>query len=80
MIAGWRGVPGPYTAGGTGNGTGGGLDTSVLNPGFVVAGGTGNGSGGGHVPGSAEPLTGYGGCGGPGPGAYIGIVGGTPDG
>ena len=75
MSGGWRGVPGPYTAGGTGNGTGGGLDTSALNPGQVVAGGTGNGSGGGYVPGSAELLAGYGGCGGPGPAALYGIGG-----
>ena len=66
--AGWRGVPGPYSGTMPGEGpAGGGLSVSWLGqsaPGGVLPGEAG---GGGHVP-SLEPvLTGYGGCGGPGP-------------
>jgi hypothetical protein len=77
MGTGWRGNWGPYRPllPGAQAGGGGGYDNSwpgrasarPLLPGAQVGGG------GGHVPSAAQPLAGYGGCGGPGPGAYIGI-------
>ena len=73
MIAGWRGVPGPYTAGGTGNGSGGGLAYGQLGSAAPLGILPGSAGGGGHVPGDEAVLSGYGGCGGPGPGALYGI-------
>jgi hypothetical protein len=75
-MAGWRGLRGPYDSLYTGQADkGGGLEISRLRPGAVRAIAAGPvGGGGGRVPSSAEPLTGYGGVGGPGPGAMIGLA------
>jgi hypothetical protein len=72
----WRGS-GPYDSLYTGQGDrGGGLEISRLRPGQIrpIAAGL-TGGGGGRVQSTAEPLTGFGGSGGPGPGALIGIGG-----
>ena len=72
----WRGVLGPYRPivppppGG-----GGGYVYGQIGFGFSVAIRPGVGGGGGRVPSKEPPLSGYNGCGGPGPGAYIGLGG-----
>lgn len=66
----WRGA-GEYSAIAAGQAGGGGMVPPVwgsFRP--VLAGVAG---GGGRVPSSAAPLQGLGGCGGPGPGALIGL-------
>jgi hypothetical protein len=74
-VTGWRGLPGPYDSLYAGQGDrGGGLEVSRLRQGQtrpIQAGATGGG--GGRVQSTAEPLTGFGGVGGPGPGAMIGL-------
>jgi hypothetical protein len=69
----WRGEPVAYRPIVPGVAGGGGAVPSALAPGTfapIVAGVAG---GGGRVPSSAEPVQGLGGCGGPGPGALIGL-------
>ena len=69
----WRGVSGPYTGILPGSAGGGGLATGQLgtaSPAGILPGSAG---GGGHVPTREAVLGGYGGCGGPGPGALYGI-------
>ena len=77
MGSGWRGVWGPYAAllPGAQVGGGGGYEDGSLGqaPPLVLLPGAEVGGGGGHVPSREAPLTGYQGCGGPGPGAYIGL-------
>ena len=70
----WRGPAGPYSPyePSVGDG-GGGYEPSKLDPGLTLAIGPGLAGGGGHVPSTAALLQGYGGCGGPGPGAHIGL-------
>ena len=75
MISGWRGITGPYGSGAVGGGTGGGLGMSRLPHGRVLAISPGQAGGGGQVPSSGAALTGYGGCGGPGPAALYGLGG-----
>jgi hypothetical protein len=76
-VTGWRGLRGPYDSLYALSGDrGGGLEISRLRRGLVrpmVAGPFA--TGGGLVPSTAEALTGYGGCSGPGPGALIGLGG-----
>lgn len=54
---------------------GGGYQNGVPPLGAVLAMVPGSSGGGGLVQSSGAPLAGYGGCGGPGPGALIGIGG-----
>lgn len=76
-MAGWRGLRGPYASVYVGeDDRGGGLEMSRLRLGqtrAIQAGPTGGG--GGRVQSSSEALTGFGGSGGPGPGALIGVNG-----
>jgi hypothetical protein len=74
-MTGWRGIYGPYSSLAPGEGErGGGFEPSQLDPqGAVAVIGPGRAGGGGRVPSTAALLQGYGGCGGPGPGALIGI-------
>lgn len=76
-MAGWRGS-GPYSnadpaAGAAGGG--GGLAYSRLRKGtFADMRPSDHATGGGRRQSTAEPLTGFGGVGGPGPGALIGVT------
>jgi hypothetical protein len=73
-VTGWRGLAGPYDSLYTGNGDkGGGLEISRLRPGQIRPLTVYVGGGGGRVQSTAEPLAGFGGAGGPGPGAMIGL-------
>ena len=68
----WRGEPGPYAAISPVLHAGGGSvqsrPTGVFRP--IAPGVAG---GGGRVPSTGQPQQGLGGCGGPGPGAMIGL-------
>ena len=69
----WRGEPAGYQPIAPGVHGGGGSVPSAFRPGGfrpIVPGAAG---GGGRVPSGAEALQGFGGCGGCGPGALIGL-------
>ena len=69
----WRGEPARYGAIAAGCTGGGGEMPSRFAPGLVRPIAAWSAGGGGRVASSAEPLQGLGGCGGPGPGAMIGL-------
>ena len=70
---GWRGPLGPFGAIVPGTPGGGGFVNSATTPGWRGAILPGMAGGGGRIPSSAAPLAGLQGCGGPGPGALIGL-------
>ena len=74
MSGGWRGCPaGVFSVIGPGQAGGGGLVPSYGRPGPFACICPGSAGGGGQQQSAADLLTGYGGCGGPGPGALIGL-------